>query len=110
MSLKLKREGEPMDLNEGNYNILAVETGDIQEPTLKKCKTDPRKTRANEEKVNVKKHEEFRENKLEIEKNQQQQPEDLPQRLEKANHDDNFHKLLDKSKNIKADVHKALQR
>ncbi|XP_046843831.1 uncharacterized protein LOC124437897 [Xenia sp. Carnegie-2017] len=28
---------------------------------------------------------------------------------EEANHDDNFHKLLDKSKNIKADVHKALQ-
>ncbi|XP_046844595.1 uncharacterized protein LOC124438476 [Xenia sp. Carnegie-2017] len=76
--------------------------------TLKISRTDPRKTRANEEKVNVEKHEEFQENKLEIAKTQQKQPEDLPQRPEKANHDDNFHKLLDESKNIQADVHEAL--
>lgn len=39
-----------------------------------------------EEKVNVEKHEEFQENKLEIEKNQQQQTEDLPQRPESKQH------------------------
>ncbi|XP_046843835.1 uncharacterized protein LOC124437900 isoform X2 [Xenia sp. Carnegie-2017] len=34
------------------------------------------------------------------------EPMDL---YEEANHDVNFHKLLHKSKNIKADVHEALQ-